>query len=78
MTCHDDSVTKKRLNYSAPVLAMDFDNDGEPIWPCTDCLPWHVEVIESADEQGTIIREWHAVDCPRLIDADLDQDHLLT
>lgn len=58
----------RRVKYNDPVLAIDYLNDGDPIWPCTDCLPWHVEVVDSEDEDGIVIREWHAVDCPRLSD----------
>ena len=62
------SDEKRRLHYGSPVLAFDYPNDGQPIWPCTECLPWHVEVIESEDEGAVIIREWHAVDCSHLRD----------
>jgi hypothetical protein len=53
--------------YRAPVGSVDLaaeDDDGSPyeIWPCHDCLPWHVEVIREGDH--VFVREWHAVDCP--------------
>lgn len=56
----------RRLKYNDPVLPFDYPIDGKPIWPCAECLPWHVEVIDSEDEDGVVIREWHAVDCPVL------------
>lgn len=59
---------KRRIHYGSPVLPLDYPNDGEPIWPCPECLPWHVEVIDSELEGGVVIREWHAVDCSRLTD----------
>jgi hypothetical protein len=58
---------KPDLTYAAPVAWIDLaadEDDGTPceIWPCNDCLPWHIEVIQ---EDGNVyIREWHAVDCP--------------
>lgn len=63
-------TAKPKLDYGAPVAWVDlaaFDSDGTPfaIWPCNDCLPWHVEVIE-ADSGAVLAREWHAVDCPTL------------
>ena len=65
---------KRRVTYTSPVLAFEYPNDGEPIWPCHDCLPWHVEVIESEDD-GVLIREWHAVDCPALAEQNADAPH---
>ena len=59
----------RRITYDAPVLAFDYPEDGEPIWPCTMCLPWHLEVVTTREE-GTLIREWHAVDCPVWDDPD--------
>lgn len=53
---------KRHLTYDAPVLPFDYEPDGDPIWPCVDCLPWHVEVVITPEE-GVLIREWHAVDC---------------
>jgi len=55
---------RPNLTYSAPVLSVDLSVDGE-IWPCTDCLPWHLEVISIVERQARV-REWHAADCPTL------------
>lgn len=57
---------RPRVNLHAPVLPFDYPADGEPIWPCHDCLPWHVEVV--VEEDQVLVREWHAVDCPVLVD----------
>jgi hypothetical protein len=50
--------------------------DGSPyvIWPCTDCMPWHAEVLRAGD--ALIVREWHAVDCPALQDLVADPPRL--
>ena len=55
---------RPRVNRDAPVLPFDYPADGEPIWPCLECLPWHVEVV--VEEGEIVVREWHAVDCPVL------------
>jgi len=55
---------KPDLTYRAPVLSVDLAADDYLIWPCTDCLPWHAEVVQ--DDTGLIVREWHAADCPTL------------
>jgi hypothetical protein len=41
----------------------------DPIWPCHDCLPWHLEVVVPDDDEEAYIREWHAVGC-RIWDQD--------
>jgi hypothetical protein len=57
----------QKVTYDAPVGSIDlaaFNDAGEAyaIWPCTDCLPWHAEVV--IDEDGDVlVREWHAVAC---------------
>jgi hypothetical protein len=61
------SEDSKRLHYGSPVMPIEYEPDGEPIWPCTQCLPWHIEIILTAEEP-LLIREWHAVDCPVLAD----------
>lgn len=67
---------KPNLTYSAPVGSVDLDPHGWDIWPCADCLPWHVEFVRDT-EGDYIAREWHAVDCPTfrgLVNAAEDQD----
>jgi hypothetical protein len=64
MSPHD---RRPKLTYDAPIgsidLAAEDDNgDAYQVWPCTQCLPWHAEVIRDGDQIG--IREWHAIDCP--------------
>lgn len=49
-------------NMTAPVLPFDYPIDSDPIWPCHECLPWHVEVV-TPDEGEPFVREWHAVGC---------------
>jgi hypothetical protein len=57
------------VNYAAPIAFFDHPQDGEPLWPCPDCLPWHVEVL--TDPDGRIrIRQWHAIGCPVWVDED--------
>ncbi len=59
-------MARPDLTYGAPVAFFDLyvdDNLGD-VWPCDECLPWHVEVIR---EDGHIyLREWHAAECPTL------------
>jgi hypothetical protein len=59
---------RPNTTYTAPVGSIDlhaFREDGTAyeVWPCQECLPWHVEVIQ--DEGEVMVREWHAVDCAR-------------
>ena len=61
-----DVRRKPNVTYSAPVGSVDLaaeTPDGTPysIWPCPECLPWHVEVIR--DGQDVVVREWHAIEC---------------
>lgn len=52
------------VTYRAPVLSVDLDPFGWEIWPCHDCLPWHVEFVNVEGEYYA--REWHAAECPML------------
>ena len=57
----------QKVTYDAPVGCIDlaaFNDDGEAyeVWPCTDCLPWHAEVVV-ADDGTILVREWHAMGC---------------
>lgn len=52
------------LTYHAPILSVDLDPFGWEIWPCHECLPWHVEFVEVDGEYYA--REWHAAECPTL------------
>lgn len=58
--------TRRLLGYTAPVLSVDLDCEGWEIWPCVECLPWHLEVLTG--DRGVFVREWHAAECPRLVD----------
>lgn len=51
---------------NAPVLPIEYPCEpGELIWPCHDCLPWHVEIYyDAGDGDALWVREWHAVGCP--------------
>ena len=51
--------------YRAPILSVDLDPFGYEIWPCHECLPWHVEFVTS--DGGYVAREWHAAECPALL-----------
>jgi hypothetical protein len=72
-----DPMTK--ITYDAPVGCVDlpaFERDGEPfsLWPCTECLPWHAEVIWHEEKQQTMTREWHAIGCPHFQDLIADEE----
>ncbi|PRY13594.1 hypothetical protein [Kineococcus rhizosphaerae] len=62
----DPRPRRPRLTYDAPVLAFDYPADGDPVWPCTECLPWHLEVV--VEDGEVLIREWHAAECPVFTD----------
>ncbi|GAC1526595.1 MAG: hypothetical protein NVS3B1_16160 [Marmoricola sp.] len=47
---------------SADLDAFDDEGVAYDIWPCTDCLPWHAEVVMD-DDGEVLVREWHAVGC---------------
>lgn len=51
------------LTYRAPIGSVDLLAEGE-FWPCSDCLPWHFEVVRRFGTDEFFVREWHAVDCP--------------
>ena len=62
-------MPRKRITRNSPVLPIEYPAvDGEPIHPCPDCLPWHIDVVLDHPEGGVWVREWHAVDCPALND----------
>lgn len=47
-----------------PVLPFDYRwAPGESVWPCRDCLPWHVEVLLDRHQGSVLLREWHAPGC---------------
>lgn len=48
---------------NAPVLAFEYPAEDEVVWPCNDCLPWHVEVVKDPEDGEILIREWHAIGC---------------
>lgn len=49
---------------TTPVLPFDYRwTPGEVVWPCPDCLPWHVEVLLDRHEGTVLLREWHAAQC---------------
>lgn len=53
-------------HYATPVLPLDYPLstlDGALIWPCDDCLPWHIEVVDDPATGSPIVREWHSVGC---------------
>ena len=62
-----DPPRRRRILNDAPVLPFEYLADDDPIWPCTQCLPWHVEVILRDGE--VIVREWHAIECANLLEA---------
>ena len=56
------------LTYSAPVGSVDLAAEDYEIWPCTECLPWHLEIVRDLVTDETIAREWHAIECPMLVE----------
>ena len=57
-------VKKPNLGRSAPVGSVDLECDAFAIWPCEECLPWHVEIVrDPGDSEHILAREWHAIDC---------------
>lgn len=61
------------VTYDAPVLCVDMAAEGYEIWPCDECLPWHLEVF--VDDDGVVTaRAWHAADCPMLEELLLEGD----
>jgi hypothetical protein len=56
--------SKDEKTNSAPVLPLEWEwEDGQTIWPCTDCYPWHLDLYMHPESGATIVREWHAVGC---------------
>ena len=54
----------RRVASGCPVLPFDWVwDEGETIWPCPPCAPWHVELYEGPDIGALMVREWHAVGC---------------
>jgi hypothetical protein len=51
----------RRIANDAPVLAFNYEPEGQLIWPCLDCFPCHLEAVQT-EEEALIVREWHAVD----------------
>ena len=53
-----------RTDSGAPVLPFDWVwEDGETIWPCAHCAPWHADLYEDPELRAVMVREWHAVGC---------------
>lgn len=60
----DQEMPSKDCASHAPVLPFDWVwEDGETIWPCAHCAPWHVDLYQSPDFGALMVREWHAVGC---------------
>lgn len=56
-------MPKRENLYTSPVVPIEYPADDEPVHPCPDCLPWHVEIVQDHPEGGVWVREWHAVGC---------------
>jgi hypothetical protein len=56
-------VSNGQTTRSAPVLPFEYPADEEPIWPCHDCLPWHLEIVYHPETGAAWVREWHAIGC---------------
>ena len=41
---------KPNVTYSAPVGSVDLEGEGGEIYPCHDCLPWHVEIVRDRED----------------------------
>lgn len=58
-----------RVTYDAPIGSIDlvaFRSDGSSyeFRACSECLPWHAEVVIDPRYDTVMVREWHAVGCP--------------
>jgi hypothetical protein len=51
---------------NAPIGSIDLAAEGHLIWPCGQCVRWHLEVLRDPDTDEVFAREWHADDCPAL------------
>lgn len=58
---------RPKVDYAAPMLSVDLEAFGYEIWPCEECLPWHLEVVVDATDH-VLVREWHAAECPVLLE----------
>ncbi len=61
-----DAMTK--VTYDAPIGSIDlmaFRSDGSSyeFRACSECLPWHAEVVIDPRDDTVMVREWHAVGC---------------
>jgi hypothetical protein len=59
---------KPNGTYSAPVACVDWPYDDDVIWPCPECLPWHLEIVKDPKTGDTTVREWHAAESPMLVE----------
>lgn len=64
---------KPKVTYDAPIASLDFeafDKNGNSyeITACHECLPWRAEVVRDPEDNRPIVREWHAVECPLLVE----------
>ena len=58
-------------NLSTPVVPLEW-----PVYPdldqdfhaCGDCLPWSFDVVVNHPNGGVWVREWHAENCPYLLE----------
>jgi len=60
------AVAPHRLDrhLTEPVLPFEYRwVPGESIWPCRDCLSWHVEVLLDRHQGSVLLREWHDPGC---------------
>jgi hypothetical protein len=67
------------ITFNAPIGSVDlraFDEVGDTyeITACPDCLPWHAEVVRDPETNETLVREWHAVECPLFQDLIANDD----
>lgn len=69
-------MPKRRITFADPVLPTEWPwhEQDDPIWPCRECLPWHVDIRVDEDTQQVWVRQWHAVDCPVLAEIDDETD----
>lgn len=67
------SKDSPKVTLDAPIASIDleaFDDDGASyeITPCHECLPWRAEVVLDVEDNRPIVREWHAAECPSLVE----------
>ncbi len=60
-------MPRRNNDSDSPVMPIEYPVDSDPIWPCQECQPWHIDIVREPQADGSdllMVREWHAVSCP--------------